>query len=427
MGVSLATVSREVAELIRQDAIEDVNGCLRVCADFGYFLGLQISAGIVRVTLLNFKLKPVDAEELRKILRDNQLDEDILRELWDFDPIKNCYEDRSKERDNQKKPFIFYETATENNEHIDYIINALRFIVDKIQPLFAVIPLLAVGLATPGLTDEGRVIRFCPNVQPLVNQSIHGLLNATRLMVENILVTYCHDTAADMMWIKESLYGPEFNGEANEGNVSIIHIGSGVGSSFVFNRMLYYGKNNCAGEIGHFLAPRIKDELVEKKHKEDGGKAQLTKKCDCKENCIESEIQREIFDGKVPSVFFKTEIDTQEGKDEDKLKNYFNSKEHRLALFKEYIRILGQAIINYTNVGLLVFSGRLAPVIEDYINDKTLRFESVQNIASNVCTVRASKGWVETAARGAACAAYHKCLETSEPVRVSWKELKKID
>ncbi|MDR3314201.1 MAG: ROK family transcriptional regulator [Oscillospiraceae bacterium] len=447
MGVSLSTVSRDIKKLLEARAIrEEEDSSLKICSEFAYFLGIQISTHVVRAALLGFDLQPMGDQELVELINSTGSDGDaFVQDLWDLDPEDGTpWNGRKEDRDSLRKlakplPFIFFNIGSDND--IGAIIRISNHIVNKLQLHIEKIPLLAVGLATPGLMDGGKVIRFCPNVQALVNHSIYELLNTSKLKDHNIKSTFIHDTSSDMLWIKEMIYEKDYNGDADEENVAVIHVGSGVGSALVLGGALYHGKNGCAGEIGHFFTPPENaklNELIKDKRDEDQRFSTETAKevrCSCENACIESTIRKEIFDSFSPSVFFeKNEIRPQPGShtpEAELLKQYFEKRPARLRLFVEYMHILGNQMINFANVGLIVFSGRLAPALKEEIAAHNLRFHSVQNIASSVCTIRAGDGWVESVARGAAIAAFHKCLEENEksddPVRVQWKPLRRVN
>jgi glucokinase len=106
------------------------------------------------------------------------------------------------------------------------------------------ITLLSIGMAVPGTLDLNKgVILEAPNLNwknvPL-KELIENEFKCT--------VTICNDVDA-------GVYG-EFSFGAGQKAYSVLGVfpGTGIGAGFVYNGILYTGKNNSCMEIGHFPA-----------------------------------------------------------------------------------------------------------------------------------------------------------------------------
>lgn len=472
MDLSQASIARGIAELVKDDAVEvqenpDVRteNVVKLCPNFAYFAGIHISSGTVRLVLLDFELQPVLDDALVDLGFDKELDA-----LWNYDPTETDSKKSKKKRrsedgtkslreeykDRQDRPDIFFDTikskddekkqesnqddgtgqkrVQDDGEELECIIRALNHIFDtvikSIDNLGEKFPLLAVGLATPGIAekmnDGSLVIRFCSNVKALENERADLLIQASNLSRRGILCAYDHDTVAEMLWVKEHLYNPEYNGDAFKDNIAIVHLGIGVGATFIFNGEIYRGETNCPGEIGHFTAPVISAASFKAAEDEiqKSGETLVAKEeceCSCGNDCTESNIRRRVFNASSTGDFKQKTEETQ-------LKGFAKNKPARFALLKEYIQVIANNVIHYTNVGLLIFTGRLAPIIEQEIASNNLRFGSANNIARNACTIRGDVHCgVQSTALGVAVAAFNKCLEENRAlvgmVKVHWKPL----
>jgi len=474
MGLSLATISRDTRELMDEGAIEESeSGCIVLKPDFAYFLGIQVSAGHVRVTLLDFTLQPVYLSD-KSVQKKLNIDDGTVHKLWRWDPTRDCVikdEDSLKQRVSdrteyyEKKSFLFFKTLEEksvslgdekDSEQVKHkvdgdneykaIRSAINYITKQFLEIMDGYPLVSVGVITPGIMDRQGIVRLCPSIRQLETHSPRELINIERFRAEDVEVTFEHEAEGIVQWVKEYFYKQGDSAIANKPNIAAISVSDEVRAAYILNNEIYRGASNLAGEIGHYLAPDHSDssklgELRKAKFNEDSdsnralheepeqkpasaigrdtlqsgkGGARLSEintECLCGKICVEKMIRDEIFDSQTEARFFEqaTKSQYKEESDKEKITKYFQSRPRRLELFKELVRTLGNQVINSLNVDVLVLVGRIVSAVEDSFYDNTLHCDSVHNIAKLDCKVYVIDKYIESAVCGAAIAAYHKC------------------
>lgn len=99
----------------------------------------------------------------------------------------------------------------------------------------------AVGVGVAGLVDAAGVLRYSPNIDGVEDLDVRGRLRAAlrrRVIVEN--------DATAAVWA-EAHHGA---GRGSE-HVTLVSLGTGIGTGFVFSGRLHRGWSGFAGESGH--------------------------------------------------------------------------------------------------------------------------------------------------------------------------------
>jgi predicted NBD/HSP70 family sugar kinase len=122
----------------------------------------------------------------------------------------------------------------------------LLMVLDKLRDKRKLI--IGIGVGSPGYLDEKTGVSiFYPHIPRWQNVDILGFLSP---LVPDIPIYIEHNTngmALAYKWLR-----PEYRGLS----YIIISVRSGVRMSFVFDKILYKGKNYTAGEIGHIRVDR---------------------------------------------------------------------------------------------------------------------------------------------------------------------------
>ena len=105
------------------------------------------------------------------------------------------------------------------------------------------VPILGIGIGTPGLMDPENGI-----VRRSVNLDWHNL--PLRQLIERRCDLPCY-IANDCQAAALGEY--TFGGNSSKPNLIVVKVGRGIGSGIVLNGQLYYGDGFGAGEIGHLV------------------------------------------------------------------------------------------------------------------------------------------------------------------------------
>lgn len=122
----------------------------------------------------------------------------------------------------------------------DEAIDMVYRLIDQLMAA-SVVPLLGIGIGTPGLADPVRGI-----VRQAVNLAWRNLPLGDLLSIRYNLPAYVANDS-QIAALAELTFGTG----AKASNLVVIKIGRGVGAGIVIDRHLYYGDSFGAGEIGH--------------------------------------------------------------------------------------------------------------------------------------------------------------------------------
>jgi predicted NBD/HSP70 family sugar kinase len=102
-------------------------------------------------------------------------------------------------------------------------------------------PLLGIGVGTPGVVDAEGIVVDAPNL------GWHGLALAEGLRTAFDVPVFVANDA------NTAVLGEHTFGDAGDGGLMLIRVGTGVGSGLVLEGALLHGHRSAAGEVGHVV------------------------------------------------------------------------------------------------------------------------------------------------------------------------------
>jgi predicted NBD/HSP70 family sugar kinase len=102
-------------------------------------------------------------------------------------------------------------------------------------------PILGIGVGSPGVVDAQGVVIDAPNL------GWHGIPLADELKKQTGLPVFVANDA------NTAVLGEHTFGDAGDGGLMLLRIGTGVGAGLVLEGALLHGHRSAAGEIGHVV------------------------------------------------------------------------------------------------------------------------------------------------------------------------------
>jgi predicted NBD/HSP70 family sugar kinase len=102
-------------------------------------------------------------------------------------------------------------------------------------------PVLGIGVGTPGVVDEAGVVVDAPNL------GWHDLPLADGLRAAFELPVFVANDA------NTAVLGEHTFGDAGDGGLMLVRVGTGVGAGLVLEGALLHGHRSAAGEVGHVV------------------------------------------------------------------------------------------------------------------------------------------------------------------------------
>jgi predicted NBD/HSP70 family sugar kinase len=103
------------------------------------------------------------------------------------------------------------------------------------------VPVLGIGVGTPGVVDAAGVVVDAPNL------GWHGVALATTLREATDTPVFVANDA------NTAVLGEHTFGDAGDGGLMLLRVGTGVGAGLVLEGALLHGHRSAAGEIGHVV------------------------------------------------------------------------------------------------------------------------------------------------------------------------------
>jgi predicted NBD/HSP70 family sugar kinase len=121
--------------------------------------------------------------------------------------------------------------------------DAVRLVHELVRELVAAAtrPVLGIGVGSPGVVDAAGVVVDAPNL------GWHGTELAEGLRAELDLPVFVANDA------NTAVLGEHTFGDAGDGGLMLIRVGTGVGSGLVLEGALLHGHRSAAGEVGHVV------------------------------------------------------------------------------------------------------------------------------------------------------------------------------
>jgi predicted NBD/HSP70 family sugar kinase len=121
--------------------------------------------------------------------------------------------------------------------------DAVRLVHELVRELVeaATRPVLGIGVGTPGVVDADGVVLDAPNL------GWHGTALAEGLRAELGLPVFVANDA------NTAVLGEHTFGNAGDGGLMLVRVGTGVGAGLVLEGVLLHGHRSAAGEVGHVV------------------------------------------------------------------------------------------------------------------------------------------------------------------------------
>jgi len=131
--------------------------------------------------------------------------------------------------------------STNANKGLEYMLVSLKSLILTLQGKFPKIK--AVGVGVPGIVYEDGTVKISPNMPEWVDVPLGKFLS--NIFSIPIIVENDANCAAYAEMVLGA--GKDFN------SFIYVTLGTGVGGSIVYNRMILKGEHNAAGEFGHII------------------------------------------------------------------------------------------------------------------------------------------------------------------------------
>jgi predicted NBD/HSP70 family sugar kinase len=119
---------------------------------------------------------------------------------------------------------------------VDLLHDLVRELLD-----FATRPVLGIGVGTPGVVDPAGVVIDAPNL------GWHGTPLAEGLRTAFDVPVFVANDA------NTAVLGEHTFGDAGDGGLMLVRVGTGVGAGLVLEGVLLHGHRSAAGEVGHVV------------------------------------------------------------------------------------------------------------------------------------------------------------------------------
>lgn len=414
--VSWITAKKHVNVLEDALIIKQSNTGIFLNNDFGFFASLAIGGTQVKATLIDFSFRPV-----------NVLKHSLFKAY--FDSLVSLFPDTvSTEIDGAEEQILCCKTT----RSFPFVQNISSAFIEKTISFFEktdTVRLLGIGISLPGLIDwEHGIINLCPNFPELDGCALSTLIKNSvheKILLNNVLVQFSHDTTAALLYEKERLYLPEYNYRSYKDapNVACLYMGSGLGASFILQNRLLNGANYCVGEIGHWSIPLDEKhfETIIKGYQNSGNKKALKdvecykyngfsepnknladRSCNCGQaHCLENEIRIKVFNSKDNDEFLYKTIPSE-------LELFAKEHPYRYDLLKYFISQILNIIINALNCNIIILTGRILTCINDLGDEiEGLKMCSALRFPSNRCHIIMGSKRPDGTAIGAGILTYH--------------------
>lgn len=430
LKVSWPTLKKEMDELIKNGLIVCDNDSpikkYKPNPNFGYFLSIAVGATETKVALIDFDFQPVKFFSICNEIEFNEV-VSKLRKNVPQKLISDNYLCFKTER-----------TYIKINEMCTKIIETFLGVFENSQK-----ELLSVSISLPGVFDKDtHVMIFCPNIPELVNMDVKTIVHKNlidELNEKNIPFRIFHDTVAATVYEKENLYRV-YNKEniyKDCPNMAVIYMGSGLGAGLIIQRSLVLGATGAVGEIGHIninykdlkVDPNDEFALDDQSHYkikeiEDGIEKEKLEDnininegtCSCgNKYCLERLIRIKVFNAKnIDDYLYKTS--------KEELNNFVKNHPYRYEVLKYLIGCVLNITINYINVDLIAFTGRILNEIPQLKQEmETLKTGYSLKTSARKCHILTEPSPPDSVAIGAAIMSYYSLFcDFSKEETIRW-------
>lgn len=130
-------------------------------------------------------------------------------------------------------------------EYMSEIYSAIRWIISEVKKSEPEIQIVGIGIGAPNGCFYSGEIEQAPNLPFVGNVKVVEKIANEFPEIEKVKLTNDANAAA----IGELIYG----GAKGMNDFAMVTLGTGVGSGFVVNGQILYGKDGFAGEFGHTI------------------------------------------------------------------------------------------------------------------------------------------------------------------------------
>ncbi len=131
--------------------------------------------------------------------------------------------------------------STNANKGLDYMLVSLKRLILNLQEMYPKIK--AIGVGVPGIVLSDGTVKISPNMPEWIDVPLGKFL--TNVFALPVIVENDANCAAYAELVMGS--GTNFN------SFIYVTLGTGVGGAIVYNRQIFRGEHNAAGEFGHII------------------------------------------------------------------------------------------------------------------------------------------------------------------------------
>jgi len=208
INISPATVTNIVSNLLSKNILVEhgfkrseggrPSTLLKVNPKYGYFIGIEVGETFIHVELFDILFKKMDK---------------------DFQPLSNEH--------------------ISPKQIVSMMVSGIEKVIQKAN--LSQKDIIGIGIGFPGLVDPVKGVSvFTPN------WGWHNV-SITNLLYDRLSIPMYLDNGSKALAVAEMLFG------AGKGvsNITVLLVGTGVGSGIITDRKLFRGSTNNAGEFGH--------------------------------------------------------------------------------------------------------------------------------------------------------------------------------
>lgn len=357
MNQSWPTIAKNIEDLKKEKILlrEEEHS---INPDLGYYVGISIGGSQIKLSIIDMTFQ---------VLKKNQFDSLINK----YSLFKNL--DYLEYSNNDSLGYIYTYTPDKISnlqKTLDELLTQIIILNEKLES--ADQHIYGIGLAITGAIDNKskKIIKAyslnCINTLPLSYDSLIFDAKLSYFNTHYINLSFDNIAKAAIISEKFALYNT-YNPNARynyKKNIACLYLGSGVGSSLIFNNILYRGTSNF-NELGHIDV--IDPDWFNKKEVDAAlqEQANIDLKCSCGgTNCLEYKIRKYVFGLNFKDFSSLTST---------KLKEKFNEleildKEKRLKLMAFYINQGIKTLTNILNLDLIILTGKLTVFIDELSN-----------------------------------------------------------
>lgn len=357
MNQSWPTISKSIEDLKGENVLLKEKE-YTINPDLGYYVGISIGGSQIKLSLIDMMFQPLNKTEFETLIKKYTLFEEL--DYLEY----SCNESYGYVYTNT--PHVLSNLQKIVDELLTQIINLDSQLICSDQHIFG------IGFALTGAIDNKskKIIKAyslkCINTLPLSYDSLIFDTKLSYFNTHDINLSFDNIAKSALISEKFALYNPD-NPNArysHKRNIACIYLGSGIGSSLIFNNTLYRGTSNF-NELGHIdvIDPISFNKDAEDELLQNNGNIELT--CSCGGlNCLEYKIRKYVFGSDFQK--FSSLTATNLKKEFDKLN--LEEKEKKLKLLAFYINQAAKTLVNTLNLDLIILTGKLTIFMDELSN-----------------------------------------------------------